>query len=166
MPCSFFFYLFIYFQNPFYKTDDDLKEEVKYAITHDSNLGPDIEGAEYSCESRTKYPDDETDEDSDRDDVGCGDTLEEKFQHAAFLGQEWDAAMIEAGETPLGPDTEEDVLEVTALTPHDKVCNFVENAMVLFQFLHHLKHFYHFLLWHCSSFSLFRLLRSYVCHMF
>ncbi len=72
-------FLFIYFQNPFYKTDDDLKEEMKYAVTHDSNLGPDIEGAKYSCESRTKYPDDETDEDSDRDDFGCSEMLEEKF---------------------------------------------------------------------------------------
>ena len=139
---------------------------MKYTVTHDSNLGPNIKGAEYSCESGTKYPDDETDKDSNRDDFGHSEMLEERFQHAAFLGQEWDAAMIEAGETPLGPNTEEDVLEVTALTPYDKVCNFVENAMVPSQFLHHLKHFYHFLLWHHSSFSLFRLPRSYVCHVF
>ena len=52
---------------------------MKYAVTHDSNLGPDVEGAEYSCESRMKYPDDETDKDSNRDDFGCGEMLEEKF---------------------------------------------------------------------------------------
>ena len=86
MSCSFF----IYFQNPFYKTNDNLKEEVKYTMTHNSNLGPDIEGAEYSCEPRMKYPNDETDGDSDRDDFTGSDTLEEKFQHAAFLGQEWE----------------------------------------------------------------------------
>ena len=32
-------------------------------MSHNSNLGPDIKGAEYSCEPRMKYPDDETDED-------------------------------------------------------------------------------------------------------
>ncbi len=94
-------------------------------MTHDSNLGPNIEGAEYSCEPGMKYPNDETDEDSNREDFAGSDTLEEKFQNAAFLGQEWDAAMIKAGKTPLGPDTEEDVLEVAALTPHNKVHNFV-----------------------------------------
>ncbi len=103
-------------------------------MTHDSNLGPDVEGAEFSCESRVKYSDDKTDDDSDVPDLAGGDTLEEKFQNAAFLRQEWDAAMIEVGETPLGPNIEEDVLEVAALTPHDKVQKIIGPAMVPFHF--------------------------------
>ena len=81
-----------------------------------------------------KYPDDEIDEDSNRDNFGQSEMLEEKFQHAAFLGQEWDVAMIEAGETPLGPNTEEEVLKVAALTPHDKVCDLLKMQWCHFTF--------------------------------
>lgn len=102
---------------------------------HDGNLEPDMKGAEYSSKPSTKYSDNESENDSDDLDLASGDTLEEKFLNTALLGQEWDAAAVEAGETPLGPDTEEAVLKVAALTQHNKVCKPIQSSMVPFQIL-------------------------------